>query len=191
MNKKPNIIFLNGVGSVGKTSIAQALQDILDEPYLHIGNDHFFEMLPKKYQPGGMQAQDGVDFITEKTEKGPVTKVHCGKVGQKLFSSMKKAMLELAKSGFNLIIDEVILGDDFEDYKKLFKDFNFISVGVFAPLDVIEERERARKNRTYGLARWQYEIVHKGKKYDIEVDASKLSPEQCAEQIIENIEKID
>ena len=35
MNKKINIIFLNGVGSVGKTSIANALQDILDEPYLH------------------------------------------------------------------------------------------------------------------------------------------------------------
>ena len=59
---KINIIFINGVGSVGKTSIANALQDILDEPYLHIGVDHFFIMLPKKYLPGGSQAIDGVDF---------------------------------------------------------------------------------------------------------------------------------
>ena len=189
MDKKPNIIFLNGVGSVGKTSIAKALQNMLEEPYLHIGNDHFFEMLPKKYQPGGIKAQEGVDFITEESEKDPITRVHCGKVGKHLFASMKKAMLELAKAGFSLIIDEVVLTDGFEEYKKLFKDFNFISVGVFAPLDVLEKRERSRKDRTSGLARWQYEIVHKGKKYDLEVDTSKLSPEQCAQQIIKALKK--
>lgn len=183
MNKKINIIFLNGVGSVGKTSIANALQDILDEPYLHIGVDHFFVMLPKKYLPGGSKATDGVDFITEESEVGPITRVHCGKVGKELFSSMKKSMLGLAKDGFNLIIDEVILGDEFEEYKNLFKSYNFISVGVFATLEVIEQRERERKDRTYGLARGQYAIVHEGKTYDLKVDASKLTPEQSAEQI--------
>ncbi len=183
MNKKINIIFLNGVGSVGKTSIANALQDIVEEPYLHIGVDHFFIMLPKKYLPGGSQAIDGVDFITEESEEGPIIRVHCGDVGKELFASMKKSMLGLAKDGFNLIIDEVILGDEFEEYKNLFKDFNFVSVGVFAPLEVIEQRERERKDRTWGLARWQYDIVHKDKKYDLEVDTSKLTPEQCAKQI--------
>jgi len=122
MNKKINIIFLNGVGSVGKTSIANALQDIVEEPYLHIGVDHFFIMLPKKYLPGGSQAIDGVDFITEESEEGPIIRVHCGDVGKELFASMKKSMLGLAKDGFNLIIDEVILGDEFEEYKNLFKE---------------------------------------------------------------------
>ncbi len=183
MNKEVNIIFLNGVGSVGKTSIANSLQDILQEAYLHIGIDHFFVMLPQKYLPGGSKAEEGVNFITEESINGPITKVHCGNVGKKLFTSMKKAMLDLAKEGFNLIIDEVILGDEFEEYKRLFKDFNFISVGVFAPLEIIEKRERERKDRTWGLSRWQYNIVHSNKKYDLEVDTSKLSPEECAEQI--------
>ncbi len=183
MNKKVNIIFLNGVGSVGKTSIAKAFQDISSSPYLHIGIDHFIVMLPNNYLPGGNKASEGIDFITEQSKNGPITKVHCGDIGKKLFNSMRKAMVALAKDGFNLIIDEVILGDEFEEYKKLFKDYNFISVGVFAPLKVIEEREKHRKDRTWGLARWQYDIVHKNKHYDLEIDTSKSTPEQSAKQI--------
>ena len=185
-----NIIFLNGVGSVGKTSIANALQNVFEEPYLHIGVDHFFVMLPKQYLPGGDKAKEGVDFVTKESKNGPVTKVTCGDVGRRLFASMKKAMLEFAKDGFNLIIDEVILGNEFEEYKRLFRDFNFISVGVFAPLEVIEKRERERKDRTWGLARWQYEIVHKDKEYDLEVDSSKLSPQECARQIKQFLEGV-
>lgn len=184
-----NIIFLNGVGSVGKTTIANALQEVLSEPYLHIGIDHFFVMLPNKYKPGGSQAKDGIDFIAKKTKNDPVTKIHIGKVGKKLFDSMRNVMLAFAKDGFNLIIDEVILGDEFEEYKNLFKDFNFISIGVFAPLEIIEKREKERKDRTWGLARWQYDIVHANKKYDLKIDTSKESPVKCAKKIKKYIEK--
>ena len=53
MTNKTTIIFLNGVGSVGKTSIAKALQQLLNEPYLHVGLDHFIDMLPKQYLSKG------------------------------------------------------------------------------------------------------------------------------------------
>ena len=102
---------------------------------------------------------------------------------------MRKTFVLLAEDGFNLIIDEVILGDEFEEYKKLFKDFNFITVGVFASLETIEAREKERKDRTLGLSRWQYDIVHKDKKYDIEIDTESLSPEQCAKKIKLYIDK--
>ena len=71
----------------------------------------------------------------------------------------------------------------FDEYKNLFKDFNFISIGIFAPLAVIEQRERERKDRTWGLARWQYDIVHKDKIYDLKIDSSKSTAEECAKQI--------
>ena len=45
---KGNIIFLNGTSSSGKTVIAKALQQILDEPYLHYAVDSFLDMLPWK-----------------------------------------------------------------------------------------------------------------------------------------------
>ena len=46
--KKATVIFLNGLGSVGKTSIARELQTMLDDAYLHVGVDNFFFMMPEK-----------------------------------------------------------------------------------------------------------------------------------------------
>jgi chloramphenicol 3-O phosphotransferase len=54
---------------------------------------------------------------------------------------------------------------------------------VFAPLDVLEAREAARGDRMIGLARWQYDRVHKDMTYDLEVDSSRLTAMECAETI--------
>jgi len=43
------IIILNGTSSSGKTSIVNALQNILEEPYLEAGIDKFIWMLPEHY----------------------------------------------------------------------------------------------------------------------------------------------
>ncbi len=43
-----NIILLNGTSSAGKTTIAQAIQEVMEAPYLHTGIDQFLiEHLPK------------------------------------------------------------------------------------------------------------------------------------------------
>lgn len=43
-----NIILLNGTSSAGKTTIAQAIQEVMEAPYLHMGIDQFLiEHLPK------------------------------------------------------------------------------------------------------------------------------------------------
>jgi chloramphenicol 3-O phosphotransferase len=65
----------------------------------------------------------------------------------------------------------------------LLGDFELFRVGVFAPLDVLETRERERGDRLIGLARWQYDRVHKGMRYDLEIDASRATPMACAERI--------
>lgn len=179
MNKSAKIIFLNGVGSVGKTSIAKALQTILTEPYLHVGIDAFMNMLPERY----MGHEDGVFFKTLEVNGKPVVEVATGAVGKTLFKGMRHAMAALAEQGNNLIIDEVLIGDGMQEYVKLFSAYQVFYVGIFAPLDVIEERERLRGDRLIGLARWQYDIVHEGKSYDLEIDASQLSPLECAEMI--------
>jgi chloramphenicol 3-O phosphotransferase len=48
---------------------------------------------------------------------------------------------------------------------------------------VIERREQARGDRTLGLARWQYDKVHAGMAYDLELDTSDATPEALAGQI--------
>ncbi len=57
------VIFLNGTSSSGKTSISLELQQILDEPYLHISVDKFLYMLPVDYLNGGKSADDTKDAM--------------------------------------------------------------------------------------------------------------------------------
>jgi chloramphenicol 3-O phosphotransferase len=54
------IIILNGVGSVGKSSIARALQKITAQPFLHVAMDAFLDMLPASYMdhPDGFLFED-------------------------------------------------------------------------------------------------------------------------------------
>ncbi len=56
-------------------------------------------------------------------------------------------------------------------------------VGLFAPLAVLEARERARGDRMPGLARWQFDRVHRDMIYDLEIDASTASPQETARAI--------
>ncbi len=56
-------------------------------------------------------------------------------------------------------------------------------VGVFCPLDVIEQRELARGDRKPGYSRSQYDVVHRHGPYDVEVDTSVFDPEQVAQAI--------
>ena len=63
-----------------------------------------------------------------------------------------------------------------EEYAALLSGFAIFFVGVFAPLEVLEARERQRGDRLIGLARWQYDRIHRGKKYDLEVDSGSLGP---------------
>ncbi|MDQ8040077.1 MAG: hypothetical protein REH83_06695 [Rickettsiella sp.] len=139
---KTKIIFLNGVSSVGKTSIAKMLQIILDDAYLPTGP-----------------------------------------VGKKVMKGMRQAIASLANQGNNLIIDEVIIVNEMEEYAQLVASFQIFYIGVFAPIKVIEAREHSRQNRLIGLARWQYDRVHKNKSYDLKIDTTSLSPMDCAKLI--------
>ncbi|HEY1933129.1 MAG TPA: hypothetical protein VGG99_14035 [Acetobacteraceae bacterium] len=50
-------------------------------------------------------------------------------------------------------------------------------------MDALEARERQRGDRSIGLARRQYDRVHKGMRYDLEVDTGTASALACAELI--------
>jgi chloramphenicol 3-O phosphotransferase len=191
IEKKVNIILLHGASSVGKSTIASILRERLDGPYLHIGADNFIAMLPKKYFPGSTYEHDGAIFVIENDKNNlPKVKLKYGAVAIKLFSSIKKIMLDLATDGFPLIIDELILKEEeLEEYRQLFKNFNLITIKVWAPLEVIEKREKNRGDRKIGLARGMYDEAYQNYKDDLLLDTSQFSPQECAEKIKNLIEK--
>jgi chloramphenicol 3-O phosphotransferase len=170
------VVILNGVGSAGKGSIAKALQAITTDPFLHVEMDAFLNMLPQ----ASFGHADGIIFETVEEDGKPLVAIRTGPVARRAFRGMRHAIAAIASQGNNLIVDEVMLNGEMAEYKTLLSAFELFLVGVFAPLDVLEARERARGDRMIGLARWQYDRVHNGKAYDFEVDTGGATPLECA-----------
>ena len=66
----------------------------------------------------------------------------------------------------------------------LVSGYKVLYVGVFCPVDVLEQREAARGDRKIGLARYQSARVHVNSEYDVEVDTRALSANQAAHKIV-------
>ena len=71
-----------------------------------------------------------------------------------------------------------------DERARLFVALPAYVIGVQCPLEVLEARELQRKDRTLGQARLQFPVIHKYASYDLEVDTSALSADECAEKII-------
>ncbi len=173
------IILLNGVGSAGKSSIARALQMITAEPFLHVQMDAFIDMLPQALQDHA----DGFSYEAAADGDKPSIVIRTGPVGARALRGMRHAIAAMARQGNNLIVDDVLCDGEMPEYLELLSAFDLHWVGVFAPLEVLEAREIQRADRLPGLARWQYGRVHKGIRYDLEVDTSTLTPLECARRI--------
>lgn len=170
------IILLNGPGSVGKTATARALQAITTEPFLHVKTESFIDMLP----PTLRDHTDGLRYETLTEDGKPSTAMRTGPQGENLLNGMRHAVAAMARQHNNMIVDETLVEGSAELYRKLLAPFRLHIVGLFAPLDLLETREVRRGDRKPGLARWQYERVHRGVAYDLGIDTSSDSPESCA-----------
>jgi hypothetical protein len=74
-----------------------------------------------------------------------------------------------------------------DECASLFADMNAYLIGLHCPLEVLEQREKDRKDRTLGQAREQFDVIHKYVVYDLELDTSTLTVEECAEKVIERL----
>jgi chloramphenicol 3-O phosphotransferase len=140
VNRSAQIILLNGVGSSGKSSVAKELQKIASKPFLHVQMDDFCAILPEALQdhPEGFAYE-------ETSENGkPLVVIKTGPVGERALRGMRHAVAAMAAQGNNLIVDDVMLENEHEEYAALLSGFETFFVGVFAPLEVLEARERER-----------------------------------------------
>ncbi len=165
-------IWLNGTSSSGKTSIAQAIQKAASVPFLHASLDTFTDLF----------AWRGIADSELQDE--------CYYAGIDIFHQALPALLS---SRYPVIIDHVLADEQWyprccaalAGHKVLF-------VGVHCPLAILREREQARGDRGVGLAEWQYTRVHRygasNLKYDMEVDTSTASPQECARRILQAFE---
>jgi chloramphenicol 3-O phosphotransferase len=179
------IIFLNGCGSSGKTSIVRAIQHESPDLWLSFGVDTFIDMIPFGRQ------EPYLKFIPGQNEHGPTIHVESGPEGAKLFSVMPKFAEMLALLGNNLIIDEVLFdGEALKAYVQHLKAHTVYYIGVFCDLEVMQMREVLRRDRCIGLSNDQIDRVHQGilNSYDFKIDTTAISPSRAARQILKFID---
>jgi chloramphenicol 3-O phosphotransferase len=169
----PRVVILNGVSSVGKSSVGRALQEITQAPMLYVAMDDYLSMLPRHT----FGTPEGLTFITRDDNGSPSTEVVAGVLVRKALADMRCAVAALAAAGNDVIVDDVMFlsGEDAE-YRRLMPHAEVRLVALTAPLAIVEARECARGDRTLGLARWQFDRVHHGRRYDLEIDTSTGSP---------------
>jgi len=178
------IIILNGAPRSGKSSIAAAIQASFEGLWMNLGVDRFMQATPERYRPGiglrpGGERPDLEPFIVL------------------LYGAMYESIAAHSRLGLNLVVDvghhdayAVPRGILYESARRL-AGLPVLFVGVRCPLEVIIERRRATWGVPEGAEEapvprpvllWQSE-VHIPGVYDLEVDTSTRSPNECAEVI--------
>jgi len=172
------VIILNGGSSSGKSSIARALQSVLDRPWLTFGADTLVEALPERLRSGG----DGLVI-------GPDGEVTPGEDFRRLDEAWARGMAGCARAGAHLVIDEIFLGGPASQqrWRDALAGMDVLWVGVRCAPEVAAAREAARGDRVTGMARSQAESVHLGVSYDLEVDTSRTDAAACARTIAAHV----
>lgn len=149
-----HIILLHGASSSGKSTIARALQARLSLPFWHISIDHLRDagVLPSDRFKSG-------EFDWKAARPA-------------FFDGFHASLAAYAQAGNNLILEHILEDDTWPDQLRvLFAPFDVYFVGVHCPVDILEAREKARGDRPVGSARKDFETIHIGKTYDLEVQS--------------------
>jgi len=163
------IIYLNGTSSSGKTSIAKELQKLRQEPYFYFSIDTLLYSLLDE----DLEAIMGKRPYQQKLN------------WEAIFEGYFASVAALSNTGNNVIADCPVYSEKLGKYfkKHLGSIDNRLTIKIECPLSVLEERERTRGDRAIGVAKGQYEGIHKYLNFDIEVDSSKNSPIEVASAI--------
>ena len=160
---KPAAILLHGPTSAGKSSLAQALQDCAPVPAFHVSLDAFVTMSRRRDM---RSAEEIVEAYH----------IHC--------ENLRSTLTRLAATRFEIIFDTVLRHEDeLHECLRALATRPLYQIHVWAPIEVLDQRERLRDDRADGMAREQAKHPIFSRTYDLSIDTSAMSPVQGAEAI--------
>lgn len=185
------IVILNGAPRSGKSSIVAVIQDSFDGPWMNLGVDVFARgVTPKRFQPGiGLRPGRGPELGGDAPELEPFVPT--------FYAAMYESIAAHSRLGLSVVTDVGHHGGIhpwlLADCARRLDGLPVLFVGVRCPIDEIMKRRRESQPAIYAVGApeepvpppallWQQE-VHKPGLYDLEVDTSRQSSAQCAQQI--------
>ena len=191
------IVILNGAPRAGKSSIVGVIQDTFEGVWMNLGVDVFARgVTPKRYQPGfGRRPGPGPCFGGDAPELEPLVPTFYAAMYESIAAHSRLGLNVVTDSGHHGAIHPNVLGD----CARRLAGLPVLFVGVRCPIEeIMKRRNEAGREGGYAVGTddepvpppvvlWQEE-VHKPGIYDLEVDTSLLSPEECAEAIRTRLE---
>ncbi len=187
------VVVLNGTSSAGKTTLAMTLQARLaseGDCWIVLGIDDVFLKLPDDWirmrDWVGAYAEEGIEFeiIDGEVER------RVGPIGTRTLAAYRAWVSAAARTGLNVIVDEVLLDEsDWIGWQDELDGLDVIWICVDIALEALEARERARGDRMIGLARSQYDLVHRFPDYGLRVDTDLLDADTAADAVLEVIRR--
>lgn len=187
------IILLNGAPRSGKSSIVKVIQNTFDGVWINLGVDSFIQTLPDHLKPG-----IGLRPIAPNS---PAERPEIETIIPTLYAALHESIAAHSRLGLNVVTD-IGYHDAYakpltvlEDARKQLEGLPVLFVGVRCNIETIMQRRNSGDPTKYAtgtesnpipepVRRWQ-EAVHKDMSYDLEVDTSRASPEECASEIQE------
>ncbi|WP_369226010.1 chloramphenicol phosphotransferase CPT [Streptomyces sp. R39] len=172
------VIVVNGGSSSGKSGITRCLKAVLPRTWISLGVDDLIEALPARL----MHCDAGVVL-------GGNGEVRVGPDFRAAEAAWTVGIAAMARAGARVVIDDVFLHgrDSQERLRAALAGLDVLWVGVRCDPETAAGREIARGDRVIGMAAAQAEKVHKGVRYDVEVDTSHTGALECARAIAKHV----
>lgn len=149
-----HVIFLHGASSSGKSTVARALQRRIEKPFWHISIDHL---------------RDAGVLPTERFKRGDF---RWADSRMAFFSGFHGSLKAYADAGNDLILEHILDTQGWlEELVGLLAEHDVFFAAVHCPLEILVAREAARGDRPMGSAKKDFETIHVGKRYDIELQS--------------------
>ncbi|MBA3945362.1 MAG: AAA family ATPase [Herpetosiphonaceae bacterium] len=175
------IVVLNGASSAGKTSTARALLDLMGAPAVHTGLDHILD----RVQPFGAEPHTALGRLRRSAQIVWFQRTD-GRL--RLFKQLHREVVALAQAGRDVIVDTALMDPRaLRDAAVCFGPVHGLFVGMKPPLQVSERWEAMRGDRERGHARKHYDLVHAHGTYDLVLDPSVLTPQECARAVLQRL----
>jgi len=179
------VVILNGAPRSGKSSIVSAIQRTFDGPWMNLGVDVFVrEVTPPRYRPGmGLRPGEPDHAVA------PLVPA--------LYAALYDSIAAHGRAGLNVVVDVGHYdGAILADSARRLAGLPVLFVGVRCPIETIMARRTAGqpgRENDYAtgsdaeqvpapVLRWQ-NAVHVPGVYDLEVDTSTESSDECAAAI--------
>jgi chloramphenicol 3-O phosphotransferase len=175
---QPYIIVLNGASSAGKTTIANALVDMVSQPCVITGLDELLE----RVQPFGPAPTTHWQSFQRAWR---IWRFHRQDGRYHLFQRLHREAVAAWQTGQTVLVETSLMDQRaLCDAAQLFAPVGGYFIGIKPPLIVSEQWERQRGNRPIGQARKHYDSIHQHNTYDLVIDPSTHLPQSAAARIL-------